>query len=441
MRKIILVQPSERMLVGKKKKYGSIMPPLGLLSLAACIRKYCEGWEVSIMDYEVKNGDPEPDYSVFDIIGISGTTVHMPHAKILIESIRKDNKKACIVVGGPHATFAYSELLRDLPDVDAVIRGEGEISLVQFVNNYSNRTCLPEIKGVIHRNSVKYEISDIPDSLDDLPMCAYDLIKIDKYQLSTHRQSLETPFVSMMVSRGCPFSCLYCQTPTMFGNCIRYRSPRLVYEDIKDLKEEYGIKSIVFWDDTFTANRKYTLDFCFLIKDLAITWMCNTRVDRVDRELLTSMKNAGCRQIFFGIESFQENTLEFLHRTTSEEKVREAFELCKEVGIKTVGSLMIGTPFDDLKSIQENINKLINLNPSDIYVSIYNVTVGSKEFERAIRDGSVQQNIDWYNPKLFYGPPYGLPTVHGSISRHELQRYQKYAYKKFYGKDKENQFE
>lgn len=441
MKKIVLIQPSERILVGKKKKYGSIMPPLGLLSLAACIREYCDGWEVSIMDYEVKNGDPEPDYSVFDIIGISGTTVHMPHAKILAETIRTVNKNACIIMGGAHASFAYLSLLKDIPEIDAVIRGEGELSLIQFINEYTDRFHIPNIKGVIHRGSTSFELSDIPISLDALPMYAYDLIQINKYQLSTHRQSLSVPFISMMVSRGCPFSCAYCQTPIMFGNCIRYRSASLVYEEIKKLKGQYDIKSVVFWDDTFTANRPYTIELCNLIKDLSITWMCNTRVDKIDKELLLVMKNAGCQQIFFGVESFQKNTLQYLNRTTNEEIVRNAFRLCKTVGIKTVAALMIGTPFDDLKTIQENIDKLIDLEPSDIYVSIYNVTVGSKEFERAVMDGSLPRDIDWYNPRLFSGPPYGLPTVHRSISRYELQKYQKYAYKKHYGKDKENQFE
>lgn len=284
--KVILIQPSERMLVGKKKKYGSIMPPLGLLSLAACVREKCKNVDISIMDYEVKNGDREPDYSQFDIIGLTGTTVHMPHARVLIEMIRSVNEQACIIMGGPHATFAYSSLLNDIPQLDAVIRGEGELSLVEFINKYTSRETLPCVKGIINRNSTEYDLSDIPMRLDELPMYAYDLINLGKYQLSTHRKSLPMPFASIMTSRGCPFSCDYCQTPIMFGNRIRYRSEKLIYEEIKKLQNLYKIESIVFWDDTFTANRSYTMNLCDLLEDLKIKWMCNTRVDCVDEVLL-----------------------------------------------------------------------------------------------------------------------------------------------------------
>lgn len=438
--KVILIQPSERMLVGKKKKYGSIMPPLGLLSLAACVREKCKNVDISIMDYEVKNGDKEPDYSQFDIIGLTGTTVHIPHARVLIETIRSVNEQACIIMGGPHATFAYSSLLNDIPQLDAVIRGEGELSLVEFINKYTSREKLPCVKGVINRNSTEFDLSDIPMQLDELPMYAYDLINLGKYQLSTHRKSLPMPFASIMTSRGCPFSCNYCQTPIMFGNRIRYRSEKLIYEEIKKLHNLYKIESVVFWDDTFTSNRSYTMNLCNLLEDLKIKWMCNTRVDCVDEVLLKKMKSAGCEVIFFGVETFDLQTLSDLNRTTNEEKVRKAFRLCKQLGIKTVAALMIGTPNDELDTIESNIDKLISLEPTDVYISIYNITIGSREYERVVKSGILEETIDWYNPKLFFGPPFGLPTV-STLSRYQLQQAQKLAYRKFYGKDKENQFE
>lgn len=152
------------------------------------------------------------------------------------------------------------------------------------------------------------------------------------------------------------------------------------------------------------------------------------------------MKNAGCEVIFFGVETFDLQTLLDLNRTTNEEKVRKAFRLCKQLGIKTVAALMIGTPNDELDTIESNIDKLISLEPTDVYISIYNITIGSREYERVVKSGILEETIDWYNPKLFFGPPYGLPTV-STLSRYQLQQAQKLAYRKFYGKDKENQFE
>lgn len=439
--KVLLLQPSQQIIIGQKKKNGSIMPPLGLLCLASYIRQECPGTDVDFFDYEVKNGDPIPDFRHYDIIGLSATSVHVPHANRLIQEIRSKNSSTCIVMGGPHATFAYESLLNNIPELDAVIRGEGEKSITYFINHYIDREHLPEYPGIVTRKTTHVEMSPAIEDLDLLSEYAYDLVNIKKYQLATHRKALTPPFISFMTSRGCPFSCKYCQTPNMFGHAVRYRSAKLVYEECKRLKSKINYNSIVFWDDTFTANRNYTLELCSYLKELKIKWMCNTRVDRVDRELLFQMKDAGCEVIFFGVESFYETTLKFLNRTTNEAIVKEAFTLCREIGIQTVAALMIGTPFDNLESIAYNTEKLKQLRPDKVYISIYNATVGSEEYKRAIKSGDLDESIDWLNPKSFYGPPYGLPTINPQLNRYQLQIAQKSVYREFYGKGNEKQYE
>lgn len=439
--KVLLLQPSQRLIIGKKKKNGSIMPPLGLLGLASFIRKECQASSVDFFDYEVKNGEPEPKFECYDIIGLTGTSVHIPHANQLIKRIRSISADVCIIMGGPHATFAYESLLHSIPELDAVIRGEGEESLIYLINNYTDRTNLPEYPGIVTRKTTSAKMSPTIENLDALPEYAYDLVDINKYQLSTHRKALSAPFVSFMTSRGCPYGCKYCQTPNMFGSSIRVRSARLVYEECRKLKEKTNFNSIVFWDDTFTANRKYTLELCTYLKELDVKWMCNTRVDRVDKELLLKMKDAGCEVIFFGVESFQEETLRLLNRTTNENAVFEAFSLCREIGIQTVAALMIGTPYDNLESIEYNTKRLKAMQPDKVYISIYNATVGSEEYRRAVMSGDLEADVDWLNPKCFSGPPFGLPTVNSRLNRYQLQVAQKSVYRDFYGKGNEKQYE
>ena len=412
------------------------MPPLGLLSIAATLRMKCKNAQIEIIDYEAGSWLKHPDYSRYDIVGITGTTVHMPHIKELVSDVRKENPTVCIVLGGAHATFAYAKLLDDLPEVDVIIRGEGELAFADFVYSYRTRANIPIIPGVMCRTSKNIDSGEVIQDLDECPDYAYDLVQLSKYQLSTHRRYLEPPFASMMTSRGCPFSCAYCQTPAMFGSHIRYRSSKLVAEEIKRLIQDYSIRSVVFWDDTFTSNRSYTMELCDSIKDLGIKWMCNTRVDRVDADMLSAMKRAGCESIFFGVESFYESTLANLGRKARNADVEYAFSTCNNIGIKTVAAIMIGMPGEDLTCIEESINKLIELNPTDVYISIYNVTVGSKEYERAKKSGLLDLKEDWYNPNSFVGPPFGLPTV-SNLSRFDLQKIQKFAYRKFYGKDGE----
>lgn len=438
--RVLLVQPSQKMILGKKKKFGSIMPPLGILQLAACIRAWCNVLDVTIFDYEAASDNEQPNFSNYDIIGISGTSVHMPHAYLLAKEIRRQNVNACIVFGGPHASFDSGKLLKKIPEIDVVIIGEGEYSLTELVNQYTTRDNIPSIRGCVTRNHNNFQFSQTVSDLNTLPELAYDVIDINNYQLSTHRNHLPSPFVSLITSRGCPYSCDYCQTPKMFGNKMRYRSPELVYNELGKLKALYGIKSVVFWDDTFTASRLRTLNMCDYLKKLDLKWMCNTRVECVDKELLLVMKEAGCEIIFFGIESFDIETLEDLNRTSREKHVTQALQMCKECGIRTVGSLMIGTPNDDLCRVDSNIERLAELSPDDVYISIFNAVVGSKTYDWATKTGIIG-DIDWTNPSRFRGPPFGLPTVNNILTRYQLQRAQRTAYQHFYGKGNETQYE
>lgn len=417
------------------------MHPIGLMQLASCLITNCKNATVDIFDYEASKDISEPDYSKYEIIGLTGTSVHIPHACEIINNIRAINSEACIIMGGPHATFARSDLLNAIPGLDCIIAGECEISFAEFINSYTDRHNLPQIKGLVTRSNNSMLLSTVIDNLDLLPNLAYDYVNIDNYQLSTHRNALPRPFVSLITSRGCPFSCSYCQTPQMFGTKIRYRSPQLIYTELAELQKKHGIRSVVFWDDTFTANKEHVRKLCAYLKTLGLKWMCNTRVDCVDDSILSTMKDSGCEIIFFGVESFDIGSLTMLNRTTRESSVTAALNLCKKNNIRTVTSLMIGTPADNLVSIDENVNKLISLKPDDIYISIFNATIGSKVYEWAKKTKQVDLDINWCDPKRFRGTPYGLPTINNNLSRYQLQQAQKTAYRKFYGNGNETQYE
>jgi anaerobic magnesium-protoporphyrin IX monomethyl ester cyclase len=437
--RILLIQPSEKMVIGKRKENGSIMPPLGLLTIASAIKKNLPHIEVELRDYEANNGEESVDFKGYDLIGFTGTSVHMPHAYNLIREARKSTPTALIIIGGPHATFCDRQLLNDLPELDAVCRGEGEISLVELLDKYKGDRKVPNLIGISSRVNLSESLSPKIQSLDDIPPLDFNLINLNKYQLSTHRKTLERPFASLMTSRGCPNKCVYCQTPNMFGNNLRFYSPNRVRDDISKLISEFGIRSIVFWDDTFTANRNRTITLCEKIKDFGINWMCNTRVECVDEELLGIMFNSGCRLIFFGVETSKDETIKLLQRSkiSLKQKTIDAFAWCKRIGILTIGTIMIGAPGDSQEDLEANISFLKSLKPDHVYISIYNVTPGSSDFKRAINDGSLRNSsgrsisrIDWGKLE-FSGPPYGLPTVNRNLDRADLKDALKWAYRQF----------
>lgn len=417
------------------------MPPLSLLSLASIVRERHKHVNVEIADFEAKNGELYPDYSHYDMIAISGTSVHMPHVGSLLVDIRRQNPDTFVVVGGPHATFCHEEMLEKQPAIDAVFRGEAEESFSLFVGEFRGRKSLPRIQGVSTRQYISDAFSTRIDDLDSLPMLAYDLVDLDKYQLSTHRKDLPLPFVSLMMSRGCPYACQYCQTPNMFGRTVRSFSPSRIANEIEHLVDHHKIRSVVFWDDTFTASEDRVTELCAKIGGLNLSWMCNTRPEHVNENLLNHMKAAGCKIIFYGVESAHAETLQFLRRKTTLDVVRSTFNITRKVGIKTVGTLMIGAPGDTWEKIQTNIEFLTSLEPNFLYASVYNVTPGANEFERAKSQGIIPESIDWFNRDTFDGPPFGLPVANENLTRPELAKAQKFAYAKFYGKGREDEYE
>ena len=439
--RVLLVQPSERLVVGKRKARGSIMPPLGLLALAAVVREALPKASVDIVDYEAKNDDPDPDFSTYDVVGLTGTTAHVPHIAQLLREIGQHNSKACVVLGGPHASFCDGQVLRQFTEDDAVVRGEGELSFPEFLRMYSRRDKLPAIAGISTRDGLSETLSPRVASLDDLPDPAYDLIDPSRYQLSTHRRDLPLPFASVITSRGCPFTCAYCQTPTMFGQSLRDQSPSRLARALRALKATQGIRSVVFWDDTFTFSAERTYAICRHIVDLSLQWMCNTRVECVSKELLAAMRAAGCKIIFYGVESAHRDTLTRLRRKTTVAQMSRAFQWSREVGIETVGTLMVGAPGDDFHRIEQSIDFLKSLKPNYAYISIYNVTPGAEEFKRVLDRGMIPEDINWADPTCFHGPPFGLPTANDKLNRIELQKAQKYAYDQFYGPGRANEYE
>lgn len=430
--KILLIQPSERPVLTREKTRGSIMPPLGLIFLANIIKQQLPEVTLELRDYEA-NPSASREFANYDIVGLTGTSVHMPDAYALVKKIREDNETALIIMGGPHATFCHEELLRDLPELDAVCRGEGEVSFVKFLQSYNGDRCnIPVVEGISTRTRLSAKLSPVMENLDDIGHIDLSMISWGKYRLSTHRKSLNPNFASLITSRGCPYHCNYCQTPKMFGSRLRYNSPQFIYETILDLKENYGIKSIVFWDDTFTADKQRTVDICKLLSILKIEWMCNTRVECVDKSLLQKMYKAGCKEIFFGVESSVDCIIKKMNRsaTSLKDQTVKAFTWCRETGIETIGTIMIGAPDDTNTTIQENIEYLQSLKPNHVYISIYNVTPGSADYKRAMNDGTIKQ-IKWGDSDNFRGSPYGLPTVNPRLSRGELQNYQSTAYRLF----------
>ena len=292
------------------EKIGSSLPPLGLLYVGAALEK--EGYHVKVFDTQIQDWDIK-EAGNSDIAGIYCNTSNYHKAIELAKEI-KANFHIPIVFGGPHVTTRPLEVLEN-GSVDYVVVGEGEISAVELLRSIDN----PEtVKGIGFKKNGKAIINpgrELIKNLDSLPLPARHLIPIGQYKPSPN-QYKRLPMTTMMVSRGCPFNCTFCDVETLWTRLYRSRSVNNVISEIKRLIKDYGIKEINFWDDVWGINKAWIDDFCsqILNEKIDITWSCECRVDTVDGELLKKMKKAGCWCIFFGIESLDQEILDAINK-------------------------------------------------------------------------------------------------------------------------------
>ena len=282
-----------------------------------------------------------------DFLGITMLTANYAAARNIARIMKAFNSNIKIVVGGTHPTLDPDGTLATV-EFDYLIRGEGEFALLDLVNGKK----IEQIDGlsfkrdgqIIH-NADRAYIED----LDSLPFPERDSFLNDT-------KFLELGHV--LTGRGCPFSCSYCASPRIWHNKVRFRSSDNVLEELEYLKEHYHSSLIHFADDTFTLNKERAKEICRKIidKNLGINWICDTRVDCVDRELVVLMKEAGCIRIKIGVESGSDRILEKVNKRITTAKVREAVTMIKEVGLPLTVYLMVGFPGETNEDLRQTID-------------------------------------------------------------------------------------
>jgi anaerobic magnesium-protoporphyrin IX monomethyl ester cyclase len=333
------------------------------------------------------------DFSPYIIIWSSGTPSIQSDLELssFIKALNSSIKTATF---GTHVTVLAQDCLQEHPDLDFIIRNEPEYTIRELVFALEKNRGYRTINGLSYRDSDNH-ISHNPDrafieNLNELPMPAWHLVNLDCYRmpLKGHRFIIVSPL------RGCPYECTFCTTQTYYGNKVRKRSPERVVQEIEYNIENYNIKNFFFWADTFTLDKKYVKNLCRLImdKELNISWVCNSRVDTVDEEMLKHMADAGCWMISYGIESGCQKVLDICKKKITVEQTIRAVELTEKVGIKTVGHFIIGLPGETIETAQETINFAHSL-PLD-FAQFYSAVPfpGSKLYEMAKQNQWIQNN-------------------------------------------------
>ncbi|MFC1915609.1 B12-binding domain-containing radical SAM protein [Chloroflexota bacterium] len=385
--------------------------PLGLGYVAAVLEAH---HEVKVIDAgaEKFNDDPLKQRITEirpEIVGITSDTLTFQRAIEIAEMVKQINQETVIVVGGAHPNVWPTYPLKyDCFDIS--VYGEGERTVVELWNRIERGESYQDVKGIAFR--VKGEIVVTPrreliENLDELPSPARHLFPMDKYADGESHLHV-SPVYPIGTSRGCPFACAFCSNNVVFGKKYRFRNSKNVVDEIELLINQYKAKGIYFREDLFTVNKKRVIDVCNEIKTrgLHFKWECESRVNTADEEMLKAMKEAGCEQTWFGVESGSQRILDYLNKQITLQQAREAYRLCKKIGLRAGASFMIGVPGETMDDINDTINFAKELGADFTWFNIftgfptsplYEYVRENKLYEKEINHGILIIKTDKFN--------------------------------------------
>jgi radical SAM superfamily enzyme YgiQ (UPF0313 family) len=344
-------------------KLDTYCPPLGLLSIASYIRYNNHEPIVYDMNAETRQYELIINEIIAinpDIIGLSAKTISINIAHNIATKIKNKLPNIPIIIGGAHITALPIETLRNYTSFDYGIYGEAEITFLKVINYFEKHHNVNEIYGLVWRQNGKIMINrprELIQNLDELPFPAWDLLS--GFPHSYKHSALETkrlPAASIITSRGCPFQCTFCDR-AVFGSKVRHHSAKYTINMINHLKENYGIKDLMFLDDNFLLNRDKLYSICDYIIDnnIDLSWYCMGHAKYLTDDRIKKIRDAGCWIIEIGIESGSDKILKSIKKNTNKAEIADAVKRARKAGLQVKGNFIFGFPEDTKDTIDETI--------------------------------------------------------------------------------------
>ena len=400
--RVTLCYPS--IVPGQKAKYG--LQPLGVLYIAALLRRH--GFPAAVIDADIEGLTLQETAARIlatrpDLVGLSLMTPQLQSALACATLLKRSRPDLPVVLGGAHIDSTRDDVFAMSDAFDFAVQGEGELTLLEACQRLAQRPpaartrdladCLAPIPNAIYRDAtgrvvVNPERPFLRD-LDELASVDYDMVDVSRYSIPTMAGK---HVISMMLSRGCPYSCTFCDAPITMGKKLRFWStPRLV-ADIRRYRDRYGVRDFVFKDSTFTANRRWATEFCqaLIDADLGIRFRCNTRANLVPPALLERMRRAGCYIINFGVESGDADILKRIRKEVDFAEVEDAFARCRQLGIRTYATFLIGNPGETELTARRTIELARRIRPSLAVFNVATAYPGTPLYDDAVRDGTIE---------------------------------------------------
>ena len=441
--KILMVMPSMDNGYWKKlgKKVGPKSEPLSLLYIATFLNN--RGHKAEVLDCEAEGISFEElenhiRKNNYDVVGVAMLTPMYSQSLEVCKIAKRVNPNIKVIVGGSHPTLRPLDTAKE-PNIDVAAIGEAEETFLQVLDAWKNNKPLKNIKGIAYRengNPVQTPPAEKIQDLDHFPIPDRSLINMKLYRPSASYYK-QLPAYTMVTTRGCPYRCTFCATAK---TGYRMHSVSRVIEEMKILVEKYHAKEILIRDDTFTLNRKRTVELCEAIiqsgLNKKVRWDSITRANLVDYELLKLMKKAGCWGMHFGVEGGTQKLIDSIKKDTKIEIIRNAFKLCKKVGIETRAYMMLGLPGSTREDDMDTINFAKDINPDWAQFTICTPYPGTQMYDELTKAGElISNNWDSYQTWSGYSEHELVWTPNGRSSE-EIKSLQRKAMRAFYFRPK-----
>ena len=416
-----------KVLLVKAHSYGSakgIGAPIGLGYIASILEE--DGHKVQIKDLMLtKSSNAEVVFNKTlkkmkpDILGITCNS----HERFFAFDVARWSKKSediKVVMGGPHVTSTAEETLKNVPNVDIIVRHEGELIMREICDKVENGKSIENVDGISFRNKGKIHTTQnkrFISDLDSIPFPARHLLEIKDYDLFLPIPE-EPRVTNLITSRGCPFKCNFCSATVMGGNTIRMRSPENSVDEIEQILSSHPfLEGLFIYDDNFLFNKKRVIRICEEIKDrrLDFRWGCYGRVDHIDREVVQKLKSAGCEMISFGMESGSRKILEAMNKKTTPEVATKAIKTVKSEGLFARCSFLLGYPRENIIDIFRTYILMMNtgVSPYEVIMALYPILYpGTILFEELKKSDYLPREFNWedkFDIRAFKDVPLYIP--------------------------------
>jgi anaerobic magnesium-protoporphyrin IX monomethyl ester cyclase len=390
------------------------------------------GHQVTVIDFVAEPFSEEKLSQLLkttDIVGVTITSQIASSAVKLVDFIKRTSPKTPVIIGGPHCTIQGKQALEEIK-ADISVTGDGEHTINEIVDVFEKKKEFADVHGIFYRSEKEiktglpgYEIED----LDEIEFPSRHLVS--QYAYGKRKVAGVTFFAkgkitSMVTTRGCPFHCRFCVSKAIFKK-YRFRSPENVIRELEEIVKDYN--SVFIVDDNFLSNKKHAekiMDFLIEKKLNLEIWIAGVRVTDADEHLFKKMRKAGVKSIEFGIESGNQEILDYYDKKITLDQIRRAVKLSKNAGFLTIGNFIMGAPIETEKHMEDSIVFAKELNLDFAFFYPYSYLKGSSLWDDAFRDGIVKESDIF----LMNNSREGLGNMSLEVFRNKITE----AYQRFY---------